>query len=208
MARKRYKKVPIYDLAGRCIGYEAPEKGICIIECEKAEADRIICRHHYSHKVTKNSFVSLLVIYQGGGRRCAAMRLRYSSEDKGRLRAGRGARVRPHVAVGRDAEVQRDHHPFSLSSLYALGSPRSKGVNLLRRHHGGEQRNYLSSRQLCPHRQTASRFLPVAFGRASASCVDVAQAWDTCLGFPAKGIPGHRAYQGWRTTEIHQTAMR
>lgn len=65
MARKRYKKVPIYDLAGGCIGYEALEKGIRIIECEKAEADSIICQHHYSHKVTQNSFVSLLVIYHG-----------------------------------------------------------------------------------------------------------------------------------------------
>lgn len=85
MARKRYKKVPIYDLAGRCIGYEAPEKGIRIIECEKAEEDRIICQHHYSHKVTQNSFVSLLVVYMGGGRRCAAMRLRHTPEDKGRV---------------------------------------------------------------------------------------------------------------------------
>ena len=50
---------------GGCIGYEAPEKGIQIIECEKSQADRIICAHHYSHKVTQNSFVSLLVLYNG-----------------------------------------------------------------------------------------------------------------------------------------------
>ena len=66
MARKRISKRPIFDLMGCCIGYEAQEKGIRIIECEKGEADRIICRNHYSHKVTKNSFVSLLVVYMGG----------------------------------------------------------------------------------------------------------------------------------------------
>lgn len=66
MSRKRIHKQPITDLMGYCIGYEAPEKGIKIIECEKGMADRIICRHHYSHKVTQNSFVSLLVVYMGG----------------------------------------------------------------------------------------------------------------------------------------------
>lgn len=50
---------------GQCIGYEVPEKDIMIRECEKAEADRIIIQHHYSHKVTKNSFCSLLVYYKG-----------------------------------------------------------------------------------------------------------------------------------------------
>lgn len=66
MRRKKLRKLPITDLMGYCIGYEAPDKGIRIIECEKAQADRIICRHHYSHKVTQNSFVSLLVVYMGG----------------------------------------------------------------------------------------------------------------------------------------------
>lgn len=65
MARHRIKKYPIFDLAETCIGYEAPEKEIKIIECEKCFADRIIKEHHYSHKVTKNSFVSLLVLYKG-----------------------------------------------------------------------------------------------------------------------------------------------
>lgn len=66
MRRKKLRKLPITDLMGYCIGYEAPDKCIRIIECEKAQADRIICRHHYSHKVTQNSFVSLLVVYMGG----------------------------------------------------------------------------------------------------------------------------------------------
>lgn len=50
---------------GGVIGYSAPEKHIEIRECSKAEADRIIVPHHYSHKVTKNSFQSLLVYYNG-----------------------------------------------------------------------------------------------------------------------------------------------
>lgn len=66
MARKRIKKYPIYDLmGGGVIGYEAPEKGVKIVVCEKAEADNVIVKHHYSRKVTKNSFVSLLVLYHG-----------------------------------------------------------------------------------------------------------------------------------------------
>ena len=63
--RKRYKKVPIHNLENKCIGYEILEKDIKIIECNKSEADSIIKEHHYSHKVTKNSFVSLLVYYKG-----------------------------------------------------------------------------------------------------------------------------------------------
>lgn len=64
MSRKRYKKIPILDLSERVIGYEIPDKEIKIIECEKSQADKIIKEHHYSHKVTKNSFVSLLVLYR------------------------------------------------------------------------------------------------------------------------------------------------
>lgn len=63
--RHRIQKLPITDLLGYCIGYEAPEKGIKIIECEKSAADRIIEKNHYSHKVTQNSFASLLVLYNG-----------------------------------------------------------------------------------------------------------------------------------------------
>ena len=85
MTRKRYRKYPVLDLSGRCIGYEVPEKQIKIIECEKAQADRIIRLHHYSHKVTKNSFVSLLVLYRGGGRRSTTVRLRHTPENQGRL---------------------------------------------------------------------------------------------------------------------------
>ena len=62
---RKVRKYPIYDLMGGVIGYSAPEKHIDIRECCKAEADRIIVQHHYSHKVTKNSFQSLLVYYNG-----------------------------------------------------------------------------------------------------------------------------------------------
>ena len=47
------------------VGYEAPEKGIEIRVCEKAEADAVIVPHHYSHKVTENSCISLLVYWHG-----------------------------------------------------------------------------------------------------------------------------------------------
>lgn len=65
MGRSRISKKPIYDLMGNCIGYEAPEKDVKIVMCEKSEADRVIVPHHYSHKVTKNSFCSLLVWWHG-----------------------------------------------------------------------------------------------------------------------------------------------
>lgn len=65
MSRNRISKKPIYDLMGNCIGYKAPEKDIKILMCEKAEADRVIVPHHYSHKVTKNAFCSLLVWWHG-----------------------------------------------------------------------------------------------------------------------------------------------
>ena len=60
----KIKKYPIYK-DDRLIGYEAPEKEIQIIVCDKKEADPIIIRNHYSHKVTKNSFLSFLVYYKG-----------------------------------------------------------------------------------------------------------------------------------------------
>lgn len=60
----KIKKNPIIE-EGKIIGYEAPEKGIKILVCKKSEADPIIIANHYSHKVTKNSFLSFLVYYQG-----------------------------------------------------------------------------------------------------------------------------------------------
>lgn len=62
---KKINKRPILDLFGGVIGYEAPEKGICIYECEKSVADSLIVPHHYSHKVTTNTCISLLVYWNG-----------------------------------------------------------------------------------------------------------------------------------------------
>lgn len=84
MTRKRYGKHPITDLAGNVIGYSCPKKHIEIRECEKHQADRIIVPHHYSHKVTKNSCLSMLVIYQG--------------KISGALQMGYG--IRPKIKMG------------------------------------------------------------------------------------------------------------
>lgn len=65
MTRKRIKKVPVLDMFGGIYGYSAPEKEISIVVCDKSQADAIIVPHHYSHKVTKNSFLSFLVYYKG-----------------------------------------------------------------------------------------------------------------------------------------------
>jgi len=59
----KIKKYPITGDNGQIIGYEAPDKGIKIVVCDKKDADPIIIANHYSHKVTKNSFLSFLVYY-------------------------------------------------------------------------------------------------------------------------------------------------
>lgn len=61
----KLKKNPILNESGEIIGYEAPDKGIKILVCDKKDADKIIIANHYSHKVTKNSFLSFQVYYQG-----------------------------------------------------------------------------------------------------------------------------------------------
>lgn len=58
------RKVPIVE-GGKIVGYEAPDKQLKILVCDKKEADSIIIKHHYSHKATKNSFLSFLVYYKG-----------------------------------------------------------------------------------------------------------------------------------------------
>lgn len=63
-ARRKIKKRPVYA-PGCVIGWEAPEKDIRIVVCDKREADSIIAAHHYSHKPTKNSFLSFIVYYNG-----------------------------------------------------------------------------------------------------------------------------------------------
>ena len=60
----KLKKKPIYS-GNDLIGYEAPQKDLKIVICDKSKADVIITKHHYSHKPTKNSFLSFLVYYKG-----------------------------------------------------------------------------------------------------------------------------------------------
>lgn len=59
------KKSPVVDEEGRIIGFELKQKEIRIVVCDKKDADAIIIQNHYSHKATKNSFLSFLVYYKG-----------------------------------------------------------------------------------------------------------------------------------------------
>ena len=61
----KLKKTAILDDDGKIIGYEAKAKNIQIRACKKSDADPIIIANHYSHKVTRNSFLSFLVYYEG-----------------------------------------------------------------------------------------------------------------------------------------------
>lgn len=101
MNRKKLKKRPICDLFGGVIGYEAPDKEIKIIECDKAQADRIIVAHHYSHKVTQNSFESLLVLYKG--------------KVEGALQCGYG--IRPKIKGDYSADQVREFDRMWLSDV-------------------------------------------------------------------------------------------
>lgn len=58
------KKIPVIE-NGSIVGYEAPDKHLKIVVCDKNEADAIIVKYHYSHKATRNSFLSFLVFYNG-----------------------------------------------------------------------------------------------------------------------------------------------
>ena len=51
------------------------------MECDKAQADAIIVPHHFSHKVTKNSCLNLLVLYK--------------DKIRGAMQIGYG--IRPHI---------------------------------------------------------------------------------------------------------------
>ena len=95
----KLKKNPIMDLTGTCIGYECAEKQIKIIECEKGDADAIIVPHHYSHKVTVNSCINLLVIYKGN--------------REGALQIGYG--IRPKIKGGLDSDDTREFDRMWLS---------------------------------------------------------------------------------------------
>lgn len=61
----KLKKQPVFDWLNECIGFSCPAKNIEILKCEKSESDAIIIRNHYSHKPTKNSFLSFVVLWNG-----------------------------------------------------------------------------------------------------------------------------------------------
>lgn len=81
MRRRKLNKSPVLAFCGFVIGYECKEKGIKLMECDKAQADAIIVPHHFSHKVTKNSCLNLLVLYKG--------------KIRGAMQIGYG--IRPHI---------------------------------------------------------------------------------------------------------------
>lgn len=95
----KLKKNPIKDSSGAIIGYEAPSKGIQIITCTKAEADPIIKANHYSHKVTRNSFLNFLVYYNG--------------IESGALQLGYG--IRPKIKDGYNTDEVREFDRMWLS---------------------------------------------------------------------------------------------
>lgn len=81
MRRRKLNKSPVLGFCGFVIGYECKEKGIKLMECDKAQADAIIVPHHFSHKVTKNSCLNLLVLYK--------------DKIRGAMQIGYG--IRPHI---------------------------------------------------------------------------------------------------------------
>lgn len=97
--RRKLEKRPLTDLFGTCIGYECPVRGIKLVECDKAQADRIIEKHHYSHKATPNAFVSMVVWYGG--------------KVNGALSCGYG--IRPAIKEGFNPDEVREFDRMWLS---------------------------------------------------------------------------------------------
>lgn len=93
------KKYKIQDTDGNTIGFECPSKEIKIITCKKSEADTIIIKNHYSHKPTKNSFLSFLVYYK--------------NEIHGALQMGYG--IRPKIKGFENPEDFREFDRMWLS---------------------------------------------------------------------------------------------
>lgn len=90
--RRKLGKTPVLGFCGFIVGYECKEKGIRIIECDKSQADSVIVPHHFSHKVTVNSCINLLVLYNG--------------KISGAMQIGYG--IRPHIKTERDGVL--DYH--------------------------------------------------------------------------------------------------
>lgn len=96
---KKLAKQPIKDLLGDIIGYQCSDKFIEIIVCDKSQADAIISKYHYSHKPTKNSFLSFLVYWRG--------------EINGVLQIGYG--IRPKIKEGFNSDEVREFDRMWLS---------------------------------------------------------------------------------------------
>lgn len=90
--RKKLVKTPIFGFCGFIVGYECKEKGIRLVECDKSQADSVIVPHHFSHKVTMNSCINLLVLYNG--------------KISGAMQIGYG--IRPHIKTEREGVL--DYH--------------------------------------------------------------------------------------------------
>lgn len=90
--RKKLEKTPIFGLCGFVVGYECKEKGIRLVECDKSQADSVIVPHHFSHKVTMNSCINLLVLYNG--------------KISGAMQIGYG--IRPYIKTDREGVL--DYH--------------------------------------------------------------------------------------------------
>ncbi len=83
MRRRKLNKSPVLGFCGFVIGYECKEKEIKLMECDKAQAD-VLSFYHFSHKVTKNSCLNLLVLYKGKIR--GAMQIVWESDRTSRLK--------------------------------------------------------------------------------------------------------------------------
>lgn len=90
--RKKLGKTPIFGFCGFIVGYECKDKGIRLVECDKSQADSVIVPHHFSHKVTMNSCINLLVLYNG--------------KISGAMQIGYG--IRPHIKTEREGVL--DYH--------------------------------------------------------------------------------------------------
>lgn len=98
----RIAKKPILSTeSNNVIGWEAPSKQIRIQVCIKTEADKIISKYHYSHKPTRNSFLSFLVYYKG--------------EVQGALQIGYG--IRPKVKGDYNPDEVREFDRMWLSDI-------------------------------------------------------------------------------------------
>lgn len=90
--RKKLEKTPVFGFCGFIVGYECKEKGIRLVECDKSQADSVIVPHHFSHKVTMNSCINLLVLYNG--------------KISGAMQIGYG--IRPRIKTEREGVL--DYH--------------------------------------------------------------------------------------------------